>query len=112
MGRNHEQASEFRWQGYVLQNFVRSVCLTALLNLEETMAKDIVKSIKLKSGKVREVRFTKIGPAFFIARTSELHAIRVHSSINGWSANNGGGRTYNNANPGKAFALAANDFWK
>ena len=73
--------------------------------------KEIVRSVKLRSGKICEVRSQKLGPTYFVARSDHWRAIRVHASIHGWSAHNGIGTIYHHANAAEAFAIAANNLW-
>jgi hypothetical protein len=73
---------------------------------------EIIRTVKVRSGRVHEVRFKKSNERLFLARAEQVKTIRVHSSLHGWTAHCGGGRSYHSTNPAKAFALAANDFWK
>lgn len=75
-------------------------------------AKKISRLIKLRNGRIHEVRFSQPNTRLYLAKAAGVNTIRVHVSMYGWTAHNGGGRSYHNENPAVAFARAANDFWK
>lgn len=74
--------------------------------------KKIVRLVRVRGGKVREVTFLQLRRNSYLATNEVGNTIRVAKEGVFWSANNGGGRTYFHVNPAQSFAAAANAFWK